>query len=112
VEERVRRADELIVEVHVPKSQLFDFGEGVYRTVRRSSVVHEVDMVVMASRRKGSTLSFTENAEAVVVLRDVRPEFCVFGGERVIVEGELLFDGRNRSVSRQRAAGQTWRVLE
>jgi len=51
------RTDELIVEVHVPKSQLFDFGEGVYRTVRRSSVVHKVDMVVMG-RRGGRVVLF------------------------------------------------------
>jgi len=54
--------DELIVKVLVQelsKSQLSDLGEGVYRTVR-SSVAHKVDMVIVgASRRKGSTLSFT-----------------------------------------------------
>ena len=44
--------------------------------------------VVGASRRKGSTLSFTQN-EVVVVLRDLRPEFCVFGGEHVINEGRI-----------------------
>ena len=58
---RLRRTDELIVEVLVeelPKRQLLDFGEGIYRTVRKSSVIHKVDMVVMgASRRKGRTHS-------------------------------------------------------
>ena len=72
--------EEIVQEL--PKSRLFDFGEGVYRIVRRSSVVHMVDMVVVGvPRRNGSTLSFTESAEEVVgVLRDLRSEFCVFGG--------------------------------
>jgi len=63
----------------------------VYRTVRKSSVFHTVGMVLMgASMRKGSTLSFTRNDEEVmVVLRDLRLEFCVFG-ERVIDEGGRL----------------------
>jgi len=52
-------------------------------------VVYKVDVVVVgASRRKGSTLSFTQN-EVVVVLRDLRPEFCVFGGEHAINEGRI-----------------------
>jgi len=42
---KLRRTDELMVEVlgqELLKSQLFDFGEGLYRTVRKSSVVHKV----------------------------------------------------------------------
>jgi len=51
-------------------------------------MVDMVDMVgVGVPRRNGSTLSFIENAEEVmVVLRNLRSEFCVFGGERVIDE--------------------------
>jgi len=51
-------------------------------------VFYTVGLVVMgASMRKGSILSFTDNdKEVVVVLRDLRLEFCVFG-ERVIDEG-------------------------
>jgi len=47
-------------------------------------------VVVGAPRRKGSTLLFTWNAEeVVVVLRDRRPEFCVFSSARVIDEGGI-----------------------
>jgi len=88
------------------KSQLFDFREGVYWTLRRSSVIHKVDMVVVgASRRKGSTLSSTENAEKViVVLRGSRPEFCIMGGERVIDEGGIYGGTRLGGFWNQRGA--------
>jgi len=53
---RLRRTNKLIVEVLVQelsKGQLFETSE-------RESIGHKVDMVVVgASRRKGSTLSFT-----------------------------------------------------
>ena len=56
---RLRRTDELVVEVLVQelsKGQLFETSEGSVR----SSVVYKVEMVVVgASRRKGSTLFLT-----------------------------------------------------
>jgi len=82
---RLRRTDELIAEVLVqelPKSQLFDSEReyiGPYGGVY--SVVHKVDMVVEgASRRRGGRVE----PLVVVDLRDLRPEFCALGGERVI----------------------------
>ena len=59
--------------------------------------------MVWSIRSIWCTLSSAKIAEeAVVVLQDLRPEFCVFGGERSM---------RPESVPLQRVAWQT-RVLE
>ena len=76
---KTARTDELIVEVLVQELPLFEFRDiGAYGGVEWST------------RSIWCTLSSTENAEeAVAALQDLKPEFCVFGGERIIDEGGI-----------------------
>ena len=86
---RLRRTDELIAEVLVqelPKSQLFDFGEGKFGPY--GGVVLFIRSIWWSRGRRGVEASRCRKGRleplVVVDLRDLRPEFCAFGGERVI----------------------------
>jgi len=56
-------------------------------------VVHKVDMVVVG-RKGGRVVGFHNAEQVLVVLRDLRLNFCAFGGERV--------EARSKTVPRQR----------